>query len=69
MLAVGGVEVVLDAVVRAPRQFLRNVSPLVPQLLVEIKNFLFFLSIDRIFIDIWVQVIVPSTKVRSYTVS
>ena len=62
MLSVGGIEVVLDAIVRPTWQLFRNICPLVSQLLVEIKYFLFFLSIDRIFVDIWIQVIVPSKK-------
>ena len=62
----GRVEVVLDAVVRAARQLLGNVSPLVAQLLMEIKNFLFFVSIYRILIAIRVQMIVTPTPIRSY---
>ena len=62
----GRVEVVLNAVVRAARQLLGNVSPLVAQLLMEIKNFLFFVSIYRILIDVRVQMIVPPTPIRSY---
>ena len=38
MFAMGRVEVVFDAIVAAPGQFFRNVSPLVPQLFVQIEN-------------------------------
>ena len=52
VLPVSGVEVVLDAVVRAARELLRDVRPLVAQLLVQVENLLLFLSVDRIFVDV-----------------
>ena len=55
----GRVEVVLDAVVGATGQFFSNVSPLIAQLLVQIKNLLLFSLIDRSLVNVGVQVIVP----------
>ena len=52
VLPVSRVEVVLDAVVRAARELLRDVRPLVAQLLVQVENLLLFLSVDRIFVDV-----------------
>lgn len=47
MLPMRGVEVVLNAVVRAAWQFLSDVGPPVAELLVQIENHLLFLFIDR----------------------
>ncbi len=55
-----GVEVVLDAVVGATGKFFGNVSPLIAQLLVQIKNLLLFCLVDGCLIDVGVQVVGPS---------
>ena len=59
VFAVRGVEVVLDAVVAAARQFLGDLGPLVAEAFVELKYFVFFVLVDRGFFNRWVQVIVP----------
>jgi hypothetical protein len=48
------VEVVLDAVVAAAWDFLRDVRPLVAHLLVKTKYHSFFLLRDRDFADRWI---------------
>lgn len=62
VLPVSGVKVILNAVVWTPRKLFGNVCPLVAQLLVQIKNFLLFFPINRVFLDIGVQMIMPSDK-------
>ena len=52
VLPVRRVEVVLDAVVGAAWEFLGDVGPFVTQLLVQVENLLFLLSVDRIFVDV-----------------
>ena len=52
VLPVRRVEVVLDAVVGAAWEFLGDVCPFVAQLLVQVENLLFLLSVDRIFVDV-----------------
>ena len=54
VLSVSRVEVVLNAVVRAPWQLLRDVRPFVTELLVQVENLLLLLPIDRIFVDVWI---------------
>ena len=54
VLSVSRVEVVLNAVVRAPWQLLRDVRPFVTELLVQVKNLLLLLPVDRIFVDVWI---------------
>ena len=60
VLAMRGIEVVLDAVVRAARKLLRNISPLVAQLFVQIKNLFLLNFVNRSLIDVRIEVIVPS---------
>lgn len=60
MLPVGGVKVVLDAVVRAARQLLGDVGPLVAELLVQAEDFMLLFAVDGVFLDVGVQMIVPS---------
>jgi hypothetical protein len=60
VLPMGGVEVVLDAVVTAAGQLFGYVGPLVAQLLVEVENLLFFVLIDGILFYVRIQVVMPS---------
>jgi len=62
MLAVGGVEIVFDAIVWAAWKFFGDVGPFVAQLFVEIENFLFFFLIDGILFDVGVQMVMPPAK-------
>jgi len=62
VLAVRRVEVVLDAVVGAARQLFSDIRPLVAQSLMQIEDFPLLISIDRIFLNVGVQVIVPPKK-------
>jgi len=61
VLAVGRVEVVLDAVVGAARQLFCYVSPPITHLLVQLEYLMLFRSADRVLVYVRVQVIVPST--------
>ena len=60
-----GVKVVLDAVVAAALHLLRDLSPPIAQALVLRKDKSFLLSVDRVFLDRRVQVIVPSVQSKS----
>ena len=62
MLSVGGVKVILDAIIRASRQLLGYISPFVAQLFVQVKNHLFLLSVDGIFFNVWIKMIMPSKR-------
>ena len=64
VLAMGRVEVILDAIVRAPGKVLGDISPLVPKPLVQVKNLLLLILIDRCLVNVRVQVIVPSNSIR-----
>lgn len=63
VLAMGGVEVILDAVVGAAGEFFGDVGPFVSQLLVEIENLLLLVFVNRSLIDVRIQMIVPSTRI------
>ena len=69
VLAMRGIEVVLDAVVRAARKLLRNISPLVAQLFVQIKNLFLLNFVNRSLIDVRIEVIVPSEQEMPLLVS
>ena len=59
VFAVGGVEVVLDAVVAAARQFHGDLGPLVAHSLVQHEYLFLFLAADRVLLNVRVQVVVP----------
>lgn len=59
VLAVGGVEVVLDTVVAAAGQLLGYVGPLVAQTFVEVEYLAFLLAVDRVLFDVGVQMVMP----------
>ena len=50
---------VLHRVVRAALQVLRNVGPLVAVLLVGLENNALLLDRPVLFVDLWVQMVVP----------
>ena len=62
VLAIRGVVVVLDAVVRAARDVFGDEGPLVAQAFAQFENHTFFVLGDGAFIDHGVQVVVPATK-------
>ena len=64
VLAMSRVEVILDAIVRAPGQVLGDISPLVPKPLVQVENLLLLILIDRCLVYVRVQVIVPPNTIR-----
>jgi hypothetical protein len=63
VLTVGRVEVIFDAVVGSSGQFFRNVCPLVAQSLVQIKYHSLLVFVNRIFLDVGVEVIMPSRNI------
>lgn len=52
MLAVSGVEIILDAIIRAAWELFSNVGPFIPKLFVEFEDLALFVLTDRIFIDV-----------------
>lgn len=62
MFAVGRVKVVLDAVVTASWEFFRNICPLVSKLLVQVEDLLLLLLVDRVLLDVGVQMIMPPAE-------
>ena len=62
MLSVGGVKVILDAIVGATWQLFGYISPFVTQLFVQVKNHFFLFSVDGIFFNVWIKVIMPSKR-------
>ncbi len=62
MLSVCGVKIILNAVVRAAWELLCDVRPLIAQQLVQAEYLMLLLSVDRILLDVGVQVIVPPIK-------
>lgn len=61
MLAMGWVKVVFDAVVGPAWQLFRDVRPLITESFVQFEDLLLFFSANRIFLDVRVQVVVPSS--------
>ncbi len=59
MLAMGRVKVVFNAVVTATRKFLCDVGPFVTKAFVKVKDFAFLFTVDRILLDVRVQVVMP----------
>ena len=68
VLAVSGVEIVFNAIIRSARQLFCNVGPLVAQLLVQLEDLRLLLLANRVFLDVWVQVVMPSTDQRKVSV-
>jgi hypothetical protein len=56
----GRVKVVFDTVIRSSGEFFCDVSPLVAQLLVQVKDHSFFLLVNWILLDIRIKVVVPA---------
>ena len=54
-----GIEMVLDMVVGASREKLCNLRPSITQLFVSLYYQVIFLLCPLVFLDIWVQMIVP----------
>ena len=63
VFAMGGVKVVLDTIVGAPRKIFCDIGPLITKLLVQVKNPLFLVFVYRSLVDIRVQMVVPSDKI------
>ena len=61
-----GVEVVLDGVVGPIVQPLGYFLPLIPQLLVGLKEDCLLLLCPGVLVDFWVQVVVPATLINSH---
>ena len=59
VFAVGGVEVVFDAVVAAAGQLLGDLGPLVAHGLVQREYLFLFLTADRVLLNVRVQVVMP----------
>lgn len=59
VLAIRGVVVVLDAVVTAAGDLLRDHCPLVAEAFAQAEDHALFFATDGSLIDMWVQVIVP----------
>jgi hypothetical protein len=64
VLSVCGVKVILDAVVRATWELLGDVRPLVAEQLVQTEYLMLLLSVNRILLDVGVQMIMPPIKIQ-----
>ena len=63
VFAMGGVKVVLDTIVGAPRKIFCDIGPLISKPLVQVKNPPFLIFVYRSLVDIRVQMVVPSDKI------
>ena len=62
VLAMRGVEVIFDAVVRATGQLFGDVGPLVSQFFVQIENLFLLHFVDWSLVDVRVEMVVPPER-------
>jgi hypothetical protein len=60
VLPQAGVKVILDSIVCAASYYLRDLSPLVPQGLVSLNELHLLQVAPLLFVNAWIQVVVPS---------